>query len=126
MLPAHVGVALAFARPVTEITPAVDHLFGGAPADPELQPPAGDKVGGAGIFGHVKRVLVAHVDDGRSDLDAAGFGADRRQQGKRRGELAGEMMDTEISPVGTEIFGRLGQIDRLQQRIGRRACLRLR
>ena len=126
MLPAHVGVAPVFGRPVTEIAPAIDHLLGRAPADPELQPPAGDEIGGARVFGHVKRVLVAHIDDGRSDLDAAGFGADGCQQRKRRGELAGEMMDTEVGPVSTEILGRLGQIDGLQQRIGRRACLRLR
>ena len=80
MAPAHVGVALALGRPVAEVAPAVDHLLGRAAADAELQPPAGDEVGGAGVLGHVERVLVAHVDHGRADLDAAGLRADGGEQ----------------------------------------------
>ena len=93
---------------------------------PELQPPAGDEVGRARILGHVERVLVAHVDDRRADLDAAGLRADRRQQRERRGELAGEMVDAEVGAVRAQLLGRDGQIDGLQERVGRRARLRLR
>src|SRR5437764_6946354 len=35
-------------------------------------------------------------------------------------------MDAEIGPVGAELLGRDGELDRLQQRIGRRARPRLR
>ena len=66
----HVGVGLALGRLVAEVAPAVDHLLGRAAADAELQAAAGDEVGRAGVLGHVERVLVAHVDDRRADLDA--------------------------------------------------------
>ena len=65
----HVGVGLAFGRHVAEMAPAVDHLLGRAAADAQLQPAARDEVGRPGVLGHVQRVLVAHVDDGRADLD---------------------------------------------------------
>ena len=122
----HVGIGLALGRHVAEMPVAIDHLLGRAAADAELQPAAGDEVGRAGILGHVERVLVAHVDDGRADLDALGPRADRRQQRERRAELAGEMVDAEIGAVGAQFLGRHGQIDRLQQRVGGRAGLRLR
>ena len=79
-MPAHVGVALALGRGVTEMAPAIDHLLGRPAADAELQAPAGDDVGRARVLGHVQRILVAHVDDGRADLDALGLRADGRQQ----------------------------------------------
>ena len=126
MAPAHVGVALALGRAVAEIAPAVDHLLGRAPADPQLQAPAGDEVGRARVLGHIERVLVAHVDDRRADLDAAGLRADGRQQRERRSELAGEVMDAEIGAVRAQLLGRDGQVDGLQERVGCRARLRLR
>ena len=52
--------------------------------------------------------------------------ADRGQQRKRRAELAGKVMDAEVRAVGAELLGRDGQVDRLQQRVGRRPHLRLR
>ena len=102
---------------VAEIAPAVDHLLGRAAADAELQPAAGDEVGGAGVLGHVERVLVAHVDHGRADLDPAGARADRGEQRERRAELAGEVVDAEIGAVGAQLLGRHGQVDRLEQRV---------
>ncbi len=80
----------------------------------------------ARVLGHVERVLVAHVDDGRADLDAAGLRADGGQQRKGRGELAGEVMHAEIGAVRAQFFGRDGEIDGLQQRVGGRARLRMR
>lgn len=77
MVAGHVGLALAFGRGIAEMAPAIDHLFGRTAADAELQTAAGDEVGRTGIFGHVERVFVAHVDDGSADLDAAGSRADR-------------------------------------------------
>ena len=126
MTPAHVGVALALGRLIAEIAPAIDHLLGRASADAELQTPAGDEIGGAGVLGHVERVLVAHVDHGGADLDPAGLRADRRQQREGRGELAGEMMDPEIGAVRAQLLGRDGELDGLQQRVRGRAGLRLR
>ena len=55
-----------------------------------------------------------------------GARAARREQRKRRAELAGEMMHAEIGAVGAELLGRDRELDRLQQRVGRRAHLRLR
>ena len=97
--PRHVGIGLALGRAVAEVAPAVDDLLGRAPADAELQPAAGDEVGGAGVLGHVEGVLVAHVDDGGADLDAARPRADRREQRKGRGELAGKVVDADIGAV---------------------------
>ena len=71
MAAGHVGIRLTLGRHVAEIAPAVDHLFRRAAADAELQAPAGDEIGSARVLGHVERVLVAHVDHGRADLDAA-------------------------------------------------------
>ena len=66
----HVGVGLALGGRVAEVAAAVDHLLRRPAADAELEPAAGDEVGRARVLGHVQRVLVAHVDDGRADLDA--------------------------------------------------------
>src|SRR5450631_2101854 len=98
MTPPHVGVGLALGRLITEITPSIDHLLGRAAADTELQAPACDEIGGTGVLGHVERVLVAHVDHGRADLDPAGIRPDRRQERQGRGELAREFMHPEIAP----------------------------
>ena len=124
--PRHVGVGHALRRHVAEVAKAVDHLLGRAAADAELQAAAGDEVGGAGVLRHVQRVLVAHVDDRGADLDALGPRAAGREQRERRAELAGEVMHAEIGAVGAELLGGDGELDRLQQRVGRRARLRLR
>ena len=113
-------------RRVAEVAPAVDHLLGRAARDAELQAAAGDEVGGAGVLRHVERVLVAHVDDRGADLDALGARAAGGEQRERRAELAGEVMDAEIGPVGAELLGGDGELDRLQQGVGGRPRLRLR
>jgi hypothetical protein len=88
-----------------------------------VNPPACDEIGGTGVLGHVERVLVAHVDHGRADLDAAGLRVDGRQQRERRGKLAGEVMDSKIGPVRAQFLGGNGQVDGLQERVCRRAGL---
>ena len=123
MTAAHVGISLAIGRLIAEISPAFDHLLGRAAADAELQPPARDQIGCTRVLDHIERVLVAHVDDRRADFDAAGFRTDSSQQWKWRGELAGEVMDPEIGPVCSELFGRDGELDGLQERIRGRAGL---
>ena len=40
--------------------------------------------------------------------------------------MAGEVMHPEIGPVRAQILGRDGEVDRLQQGVGRRPRLRLR
>ena len=126
VLARHVGVGLALGRRVAEVAEAVDDLLGRAAADPELEAAAGDEVGGPGVLDHVQRVLVAHVDDGRADLDALRPGADRREQRERRRELLGEVVDAEVGAVGAEVLDRLGQLDRLDERVRRRPHLRVR
>ncbi len=123
MAPPHVGIILALRGLIAEIPPALDDLLGRSPADAELQAPARDEIGSTGVFGHVERVLVAHVDHSGSDLDAAGFRTNRCQQWKRRSKLAGEMVDPEIRPVRAQLFGGNGKINGLQQRIRGRAGL---
>lgn len=86
MLPRHILFALAFSGAVTEVTPAVDHLFRRAAADAELQAAAGDEIGRTCVFSHVERVFIAHVDDAGTDLDALRSGADGREQ--REGEAS--------------------------------------
>src|SRR3954471_9926670 len=74
--PTEVRVGSAFRRRVAEVTPPFDDLLRGAAADPELQPTVADQVGRARVLEHIERILVPHVDDGRSDLDAARSRAD--------------------------------------------------
>ena len=105
------------------MSPAIDHLLGRSSADAELKASARDQIGGSGILGHVERVLVAHVDHRRADLDAAGLRTDGRQQGKRRGELACKVMDPKIGSVSPELFGCDGELNGLQERIRGRASL---
>ena len=125
MAAGHVGIGHPLGRGVTEVAPSVDHLLGRAAADAQLQASAGDEVGRTSVLRHVQRVLVPHVDDRGADLDPLGLRADSRQQRKGRAELAGEVMHTEVSPVRAELLGGDGQVDRLQQRVGRRSRLRL-
>jgi hypothetical protein len=126
MAPPHVGIGLALGWLIAEVPPPVDHLLRRAPADAELQTSAGDEIGGASVLGHVERILVAHVDDRRADLDAAGLRADGRHQRKRRSELAGEVMDPEVGAVRAQLLGGDGQVDGLQERVRGRASVRLR
>ena len=60
----------------------VPRRLGRAPADAELEPTAGEQIGGRGRLGHVERVLVAHVDHAGADLDPARLDADRSEEGK--------------------------------------------
>ena len=122
----HVGVGLAVRRHVAEIAPAIDHLLGRTARNAELQPAAGDEVGSAGVLRHVKRVLVAHVDDRGAELDFLGARAASRQQRKGRTKLPGEMMDAKIGAVGAQFLGRDCELDGLNERVGGRAHLRLR
>ena len=124
-LPAgHGSVVLALGRDVAEVAVALDDLLRRSAADPELQATAGDQVGRARVLGHVVRVLVAHVDDRRPDLDAAGPRPDRGQQREGRCELPREVMHAEIGAVRAELFGGDRQLDRLQKRVGRRSRAR--
>src|SRR3954471_12152966 len=105
MAPRHVRVALAGGRRVAEVAPAVDHLFGRAAADPELQTAARNDVRRAGVLGHVERILVTHVDHGRADLNPLRARSEGGKKRKGGAELAGEVMYAEVGAVGTEFFG---------------------
>src|SRR3954469_1215070 len=105
MAAGHIGLGPTFLRRITEGAPAVDDLLRRTAADAELQPTARDQIRGARVLGHIQRILVAHVDDGRADLDLAGARADRGEQRERRAELAREVMYAEIGAVGAELLG---------------------
>src|SRR5258706_12009738 len=103
--------------------PAVDHLFRRSTADAQLQTPTGDKVRGAGIFRHVHRVFVEHIDDGGPDLDPLRARADGREEGEWRAELTREVVYAEICAIEAQLFSGYGELDRLQKDIRRRAGL---
>jgi hypothetical protein len=119
-------VVVALARVVAEVLVPLDHLLRGPAADPELQPPAGDQVSGAGVLGHVERVLVAHVDDAGAELDATRPRARRRKERERRGELLSEVVHAEVGAVRADLLGRDREVDGLQQYVGGRPRLRVR
>lgn len=104
-------------RVIAEVAEPVDHLFRRAAGDAQLEPALGDEIGGTCVLSEVHRVFVAHVDHTGADFDALGLRPDRRQQRKRAGQLAGEMVDPEVGAVGSKLFGRHGQVDALQQRV---------
>ena len=116
--PPHVGLGLAVGGREAEVSPTVDHLFGRATAEAELEPPAADEVGSARVLRHGEGVFVAHVDDPGADLDPPGPRADRRQQGEGRGELLGEMVDAEVGAVRSQLLRGDSEVDRLQQNVG--------
>ena len=123
--PTHFRVGSAFRRRVAEVTPPFDDLLRGAAADPELQPAVADQVGRARVFDHVERILVPHVDDGRSDLDPPGSGADRREKREGRRELLGKVMNAKVCAVRTKFLRRHSQLNRLLQNITRGSRCRL-
>src|SRR4051794_5951892 len=112
--PRQVGMRLAFARRVTEVTPAVDHLLARAPADAELQAAARDQIRRARILPHVERVFIAHVDDRRADFNAAGFRTYGSEKWKRRRELPREMMHAEKRAIRAKLLGSDRKFDGLQ------------
>src|SRR5258706_20710 len=82
-----------------------------------------DDVRGTGIFGHVHRVFVAHVDDGGPDLDRLRARADGGEERERRAELAREVVYAEVRAIEAQLFSGYGELDRLQKDIRRRAGL---
>src|SRR4051812_1343807 len=125
VLARHVGICLALCGRVAEIAEAIDDLLRRSSADAELEAAAGDQIGRSGVLDHVERVLVAHVDDGGADLDALRASADRCQKREGRRELLSEVVYAEVGAVGAEVLDRLGQLDRLDQRVRRRPDLRV-
>ncbi len=90
-----------------------------------MQAATRDDVSRSGVFSHVKRILVAHVDDGCADLDLLGARADRGEERKRRAELTSEVMDAVVGAISAKFLGGYSQLDRLQQRVRRRAYQRV-
>src|SRR3982750_3409489 len=116
---AQVCVGSPFRRCVTEVTPAFDDLLRRAATDSELEAAVADQVSRAGVLHHVERILVPHVDDGRSDLDATGPCADGREKREWGCELLREVMDAKVGAVSTKLLCRDGELDRLLQNIAR-------
>ena len=117
--PSHGRIVFAFIEPMTKVTPSIDHLLGRAAADSQLQARASDEIGRTRVFRHVVRILIPHVDDGRSDLDLLGFCANRGEQRKRGGELPREMMNPEVGSIHPESLRLDREVDRLQEHISR-------
>src|SRR5262245_60828680 len=119
MTTAHFRVGSAFWRRVAEVTPPFDDLLWGAAAYPELEPTVADQIGRARVLDHVERILVPHVNHGRSNLDAARPGADGREKREGRRELLRKVMDAKVCAVRTKFLCRYSQLDRLLQNIVR-------
>ena len=99
LLACHVGVDR-----VAEGLRTVPGRLGRAAADAELESTAGEQICRRGGLGHVKRVFVAHVDHAGADFDPAGLDADRGEERERRGELAGEVVDTDECSVDPDLL----------------------
>src|ERR1700750_2116507 len=112
MATAHSRVVFSLLRLVPEGAPPLDDLLGRAAADSQLQTRACDEVRGACIFGHIMRILIPHVDDPGADFDASGPGSDRREQWKRRGELASKVVDPKVSSIHPDSFRLDGEVNR--------------
>src|SRR3954467_2541427 len=111
MTTAQIRVSSTFWRRVAEVTPTFDDLLRRAATDPELEPAIADQVSRTRILDHIEGILVPHVDDGRSNLDAARPGADRCEKRKGRCKLLCEVMDAKVRAIRTELLGRYGQLD---------------
>ena len=111
MTPPHVGIVVAFGRLVTKIAPAVDHLLRRPPADAELEPSTRYQISCSRVLDHIERVFVTHVDDGCANLNAASFRSHRREQGKRRSELPGKVVNPKVRSVRAQLLGGNGQLD---------------
>src|SRR5579872_734274 len=121
MTPTQIRVGSPFGRRIAEVTPAFDDLFRRASADAELEPAVADEIGRTRVLDHVERILVPHVDDGRSDLDAARPGADGREERKGRSELLGKVMHAKVRAVRAELFCCDSELDGLPKHIARRS-----
>src|SRR4051812_42921051 len=86
MTTSQVRIGAALRRRITEVTPALDDLLGGTPADPELESPIADEIRRAGILDHVEGILVPHVDHGRPDFYTVRSRADGREKREGRRE----------------------------------------
>ena len=121
--PCHLRVGLALHRLEAEVAPAVDYLLGRPTTDAKLQPATGQEVCGPSVLRHVERILVAHVDDRGADLDPRRPSADGGQQRERRAQLASKVVDAVVRTIRTNLLGGNGQLERLEQRVGReRTC----
>jgi hypothetical protein len=100
---------------------ALPGRLGRTPAHAQLQPASCEQVGCSSFFGHVKRVLVAHVDHTGADLDPACLHSDGRQQRKRRRELARKVMNSHEGSVDADLLRGHREFNRLLQRVG--ACV---
>ena len=108
------------------MTPAINDLLRGAPADAKLQTTAGNQIRRTGILGHVHRVFIAHINHAGTDLDGFRFGPNCGQQRERRAQLTSKVVHAKIGAVRPQLFGRYGQVDGLQQGVCCRARAGLR
>src|SRR5699024_5448566 len=88
---------------------AVSHL-GGAARDAQGHAATGNLVQRRGLFGEVKRVFIAHVDDTGAYLDVFGGGRDSAQQRHRGGGLRHEVVDTKGRVVHADFVRSLGDL----------------
>src|SRR5690348_1644291 len=123
MPPGHACVILAFVRAITEITPPIDYLLGRTTADSQLQAPAGDQIRSAGIFGHIVRILIAHVDYCGANFDISCLSTDCGKERERRRQLPRKVMNAKVRSIYPQTLGLNSEVNGLQKRVGRRSRL---
>ena len=66
------------------------------------------------------RILIPHVDHCCANFNASRFSTNCREQWKRGRQLLRKVMDTKVGSVHSEALGLHGQVNGLQERVGRR------
>src|SRR5512133_3426157 len=119
MTTAHLRVGFTIGRRVAEVTPSFDDLLWRTSADSQLEPPIADQIGRPRRLDHVERVFISHVDDARSDLDAARSGTDCCQKREGRRELSSKVVNAKVCTIRAELLRRHGELDGLLEDIAR-------
>jgi hypothetical protein len=89
-----------------------------ARAQPELQAPLGDEVGGGGLLGEAHRVLVPDRHHGRAELEAAGPLGDRGEERERRGQVRLEVARPHPPGVVAQLLGVLEEPEARPEPVG--------
>ena len=119
-----IGAARVVRTGIAKDLIAAHRRFRRAPADAKRQPAIGQNIQRRGLFGQIKRVFIAQVDNAGADLDPLGPGGDGGHQRHRGGLLPGKMVDAKIGAVHAQFLGADTDIDRLSDHVAGSAGLR--
>ena len=92
-----------------------------APADAELEAPAGEQIGGRGLLGAAQRVVERQQDDGGPDADPPGTLGDRRhrhERARQQRERAAEVDLREPGYVEAQLVAERDEVQHLGEPFG--------